>query len=451
MRIIIVGVGKIGLTITEMLSHEEHDITIIDTNQAIVQNVIDTYDVKGVVGNGASNEVLMNALAQKSDILIASTSSDEINILSCLVSRKFGVKYTIARVRNPEYSSQIDFFHKVLGISLIVNPELETAYEIYRILRFPQALKIDSFANGRVEIAEMIVKNNSPLVGKSLSEIRKELDVNVLICIVERNQRTYIPDGNFILQANDRIYVNAENYEVNRFFKKAGSVMSKVKTVMIIGGSRIAYYLAKRLVKSKIMVKIIEIEKKRCEEFCKLLPEVDIICGEGSDQALLFEEGIENVDALVTLTGYDEDNIIISLFAQTIKVPKIITKVNRYNLSSILKKINLDSIITPKEVIANQIIRYIRSLENTIESEVRTLFKLANNQVEASEFYISEPTKFTGIPLKDLKLKPNTLIASIIRGNQVIIPSGQDYMLPNDSVIVVTNNNYIHNLEDIIL
>lgn len=449
MRIIIVGVGKIGSTITNFLAKENHDITVIDTNHSLVQNIIDIYDVKGIIGNGASYEVLVDANAQKADLLIATTASDELNILSCLISKKMGTKYTISRVRNPEYSNQLDFIHKELGINLIVNPELETANEIFQLLRFPSALKIESFTSGQVEIAEMNVEENSPLIGKTLSQIRKELEINFLISIVERKQKAYIPDGNFILKPNDKIYVNAANYEIINFFKKVGNIINKVKTVMIIGGSKISYYLAKQLIHKGIKVKIIEKDKQRCGHLCNLLPEVDIVHGEGSDQTLLIEEGIEKVDSLVTLTGFDEDNIIISLFAKTIEVPKIITKVNRYNLSNILQKLNLESIITPKEVTANQIIRFVRSIDNTLESEVKTLYKLVNNQVEAMEFYISESTKYTGIQIKDLKIKPNTLISCIIRDNKVIIPSGLDTLEPKDSVIIVTTNKYIYNLEDI--
>lgn len=449
MRIIIVGVGKIGSTITNFLVSEKHDITVIDINHTLVKNMIDTYDVNGIIGNGASYEVLLDANANKADLLIATTSSDELNILSCLVGKKIGIKHTIARVRNPEYSNQLDFMHKELGISLIVNPELETANEIFQLLRFPSALKIESFNNGQVEIAEMNVEENSPLVGKTLSQIRKELEVNFLISIVERKQKAYIPGGNFILNPNDKIYINAADYEIINFFKKAGNLINKIKTVLIIGGSKISYYLSKQLIPTGIKVKIIEKDLERCEHLSNLLPEADIIHGEGSNQTLLIEEGIENVDSLVTLTGFDEDNIIISLFAQTIKVPKIITKVNRYNLSNILQKLNLESIITPKEITANQIISFVRSIDNTLESKIKTLYKLVNNQVEALEFFISESTKYTGKQIKDLKRKPNTLITCIIRDNKVIIPSGLDTLEPHDSVIIVTTNKYISNLEDI--
>jgi trk system potassium uptake protein TrkA len=449
-RILIVGVGKIGSTITAYLSHENHDITIIDTNSNIIQETVNSYDVSGIIGNGASSEILFEAGAKKADLLIASTSSDEVNILSCLVAKKFGVKYTIARVRNPEYSKQIDFIHKELDINMIVNPELETAKEISRILRFPSALRIETFGNGRVEIAEMMIVKNSPLIGKSLVELREDLNVNFLICIVDRDGKAYIPDGNFILEKYDKIYVNAASHELTKFFKKAGNLKTKVRSIMIIGGGIISFYLAKILIDSGVKVKIIELDKKRCQHLSELLPEVEIICGEGSDQTLLIEEGIKNVESLITLTGLDEENIIISLFAKTIPVPKIITKINRYNLISILKSINLDSIITPKEVTAYHMIRYVRSLGNALESEVKTLYKLVNNQVEAQEFYIAETTKFTGIKFKDLKIKKDVLVASIIRKNKVIIPSGQDYMGLGDSVIIVTTNKYIHDLEDIL-
>lgn len=450
MRIIIVGAGKIGKAIINTLVKENHDIIVVDILADVVEDIVNTYDVKGVVGNGASYEILMEAEANKAELLIACTPSDELNILSCLVSKKCGVKHTIARVRNPEYSKQMDFFRNELGVSMTVNPELATAEEIHEILKFPGALKVEHFANHRVEIVGLSIPKNSPLIGKRIMDIRKEYNLKMLICIVERDKQAYIPDGSFVLQEDDKIYVNAQKTEINQFFKKIGQLKTKAKQVMIIGGSKISYYLAQKLIDNNVAVKIIELDKERCQILSELLPEVDIIHGEGSDQTLLQAEGIEYVDALVTLTGFDEENIIISLYAKLKNVPKVITKINRYDLTDILRETELDTIVTPKEVTTNIILRYVRSLQNTIDSEVKTLYQLVNNQVEAIEFYIPDSTKYTGIKLKDLAIKPNILVASIIRNNKVIIPSGNDYLQAKDSVIVITTNKQIRDLEDIL-
>ena len=449
MKIIIVGVGKVGKTIAFNLLKENHDIIVIDNDLDVLNDVLNVYDVKGILGNGASYEVLKEAQAENSDLLIALTSSDELNILSCLIGKKIGVKHTIARVRNPEYSGQVGMISNELGISLIVNPELEAAKEISRILRSPGSQKIESFASGVVDFVEIKVDDNSLLVNKNLMEIRKELDFNILICAVERDEEVYIPKGDFVIKERDRIFVIASNKDLFRFFKKLNLVKSKVKSVMIIGGSKVSYYLANELKDLHYLVKIIDRDEDRCKELSELLPYVDIIHGESSDQELLHEEGIENVDALVSLTGFDEENIIISLYASILKVPKIITKVNRYTSSNILESIGLNTIITPKDIIANQIIFYVRSLQEAKSTNFITLYKFLDNQVEASEFYLSEETEYTSIPFKDLKLKKNVLVACIVRNNKVIVPSGNDTLEEKDTVVIISKDYYLRDLEDI--
>jgi trk system potassium uptake protein TrkA len=449
MKIIIVGAGKVGNTITEFLAQEDHDVVIIDINNKAVNEAINNYDIRGVIGNGASYDVLLEAGANKADILIACTSSDELNILSCLVGQKTGIPNTIARVRNPEYSNQIDFLYQELGINLIVNPEYAAANEISRILRFPSATKIDTFAKDRVEIVEFKIAENSRIANKSLSQIRKEMQITFLICAVERDSKVYIPDGNFIIQEKDKIYVTASRTDITLFFKQLGLYLNRARNVIIVGGSKITYYLAKQLLDSKSEVKIIEVDQRRAVEFSELLPNAKIIAGDGSNQDLLIEEGIEKADALVTLTGFDEENIIISLFAEKLKVPRVITKVNRDAYHDILGSIGLESIISPKSLTAYQILRYVRSLENTMHSQVQTLYKLVNDQVEAVEFYINNETEYTNIKFKDLKLPRNTLIASIIRDKKVIIPNGEDCLKAKDSVVIVTMDRHLRALEDI--
>jgi trk system potassium uptake protein TrkA len=449
MKIIIIGAGKVGSTIIQFLVKEGHDITVIDTNNKTVNEVVNNYDIKGVVGNGASYPIQIEAEAKRADLLIATTSSDELNILCCLVGKKSGIFHTIARVRNPDYSDQINFINQELGLNLIVNPELEAANEISRILRFPSAIKIDSFSKNQVEIVEMKVEHDSILVNKSLADLRRELQIIFLICAVERSGEVYIPSGDFIIQSKDKLYVTASKADITQFFKKIGLYRSRSKNIMIIGGSKITYYLAKQLIESNSKVKIIEVDEKRAYELSEALPDAVVIAGDGSNKTLLFEEGIETMDAVVTLTGLDEENIVISLLSEKLKVPKVITKVNRFAYHDILESIGLGTVISPKALTAYIILRYVRSLENSMNSKFETLYKLVNDQVEAAEFHISNETNYTNIKFKDLKLKENILIACIIRNNQVIIPRGEDYILPKDNVIVVTAGRILTDFEEI--
>lgn len=449
MKIVIVGIGKVGKVITEYLSNEGHDIVIIDRIASLVEECVNIYDVKGVVGNGASYDVQLEAEANKADVMIATTGSDELNILCTLVGQKNNIKYTIARVRNPEYANQIQFMHQELGISFIVNPELEAANEIFRLLRFPSSTRIDFFANEQAEIVELKINQNSPLIRKQLSELRTEFGVRFLISAVERKGKVHIPSGHFILDLDDKIYITASPNEVNKLFKRLGIFMERSKKVMIVGGGKITFYLAQQLIKSKVKVKIIEFDRERCTELCDTLPEAVVVHADGSDQSVLLEEGIKDMDAFITLTGFDEENIIMSLFAETLKVPKVITKTNHHSYSNILETVGLGSVISPKFITANHILRYVRSLGNTV-SQVRNLYKLVNNQIEVAEFYISEETNYTKKTFTELAFKNNVLIACIIRNNNVIIPSGDDYLLPNDSVVVVTTMKNLHTFQDVL-
>ena len=436
MRIVIVGIGKVGKVLTEYLAQEKHDVTIIDSNAKLIEDYTNIFDVRGIVGNGASNEVQIDAEVPNSDILIATTSSDEVNILCCLLARKNGVTHTIARVRNPEYSKQLDFLHNELGISMVVNPELESANEIARMLRFPSSAKVDFFANGKAEIVEYKIPKDSLLAKKTLSQVHNELNVRFLISTVEREGKVHIPAGSFILKEDDKIYIIAAPSEIAALFRRIGKYKQRSKSVMIIGGGKISYYLAKQLVEDNVKVKIIEIDEEKCQGLCEQLEYVTIINSDGTNQEDLIEEGIENVDALVALTGLDEENIVISLFAEMMKVPKVITKINHYSYSNILNSVGLESTISPKRNTANHILRYVRSLSNS-QSKVKTLYRFLDNQVEASEFFISEEADFTNVPLKDLHLRSNTLIGCIIRNHEVIIPNGEDVILPEDSVIEI--------------
>lgn len=450
MKIVIIGDGKVGRTITEHLAKEGHDVVVIDNNPKVIEECVNTFDVKGICGNGASYNVQKEAGVAGAGLLIAVTSSDELNILCCLVAKKMGVGQTIARVRNPDYSSQMYIMRDELGLSMIVNPELDAAREISRILRFPSAIKLDSFANGKVDLVEIKIDEKSPLVGKSLYSIHGKYQIHVLVCAVCRGDEVYIPKGDFILQANDKIYMTSSPAEITDFFKKLQILKEKSRNVMIIGGGKIAYYLASQLSDSGISFKIIESDYKRCLELSEAFHKAMIIHGDGTDQNVILEEGLENADALVTLTGLDEENIIISMFAKARGVSKIITKVNRSSYGSILDTVGLESIISPRDITTNHIIRHVRGMQNTRGSEFRTLYRLIGNRVEALEFYISTETDYTGVPLKSLPLKDNVLLACIIRNNSLIIPSGNDIIKPCDTVIIITLTQQIKDVSDIL-
>ncbi|MBE7034564.1 MAG: Trk system potassium transporter TrkA [Ruminococcaceae bacterium] len=450
MQIIIVGDGKVGMTLTEYLSLEGYDITVIDNNPKVINTVVATYDVIGISGNGANYDVLTEAGAAKADLLIAATSSDELNILSCLMAKKIGTKHTIARVRNPEYAQQLVFLREELGLSMVVNPEFEAAREISRILRFPSAIKIDYFSKGRVDLAEIKLPENGYLAGKRLSDLYKICRDKILICAVQRGEEVIIPDGQFLLAAGDKIHITGSHSALASFFKAIGMFKEKSKHVLIIGGGMIAFYLARQLTDIGVDVKIIEQKEERCMALSEALPKATIICGDGTDQATLLEEGIENSDACVALTGIDEENIIISLYGQGLGIGKVIAKIDRISFMDMVESVGIESIISPKYITANRIVRYVRAMQNSGESSMKTLYKIVNNQVEALEFSIPQDSFYTNIPLKDLNTKKGILIAAIIRHGRLIIPSGQDHIEAKDSIIVVAAaRDRITNLEDI--
>ncbi len=446
MKIIIVGVGKVGSTLCDFLAKENHDIVIVDTNRDLVEKLIDEYDVSGVVGSGASNDILVEAGAKKTDIIIATTEYDELNILACLFGKRNGIKYAVARIRNPEYAKQTKFFYEELNLDMIINPELEAALEIERILHFPSAENIETFADNKVEIVGLKLNQNSVFINLTLEEARNILKTKFLVCAVERNNNAIIPNGKFKMEINDTIYVIGSKNDILKLFKELGIYKNRAKNIMIIGGGFATYYLASQLLEMKCKVKIIEMDKFKALELKESLPNADIILGDGSNRDLLIEEGIDEVDAFVSLTGIDEENIILSLFAKHKQIPKVITKINKISYNDILTSLELSSIISPKLITTFKILRYIRSLNNALGLKVETLYKIINNQVEALEFLITEKSEFTNIPLKDLRLKPNILISAIIRGTNIIVPSGEDMILPHDRIIIVTTNMQLGNL-----
>ena len=450
MRIIIVGCGKIGLSIIKQLVIEKHDITVIDKNADVINDITNNYDVMGLVGNGASYSVQKEAGVDRTNLLIAVTGSDEINLLCCLFAKKAGNCNTIARVRDPLYSKEIQYIKDELGLSMIINPEYAAAVEISRLLRFPSADKIDTFAKGRVELLNLVITEDSPFVNKTLIEVAKRVLSDILICTVERGEDIFIPNGAFILRAGDKITIVASAVNSREFFTKIGYDTHQVKDTMIIGGGTMTYYLAELLLKMGIKVKIVEVNRDKCETLSENLPRATIINGDATNQEILIEEGINGCDSFVSLTGIDETNIILSLFAKTRTQGKIVTKIDRISFDDIINTFNVGSLIYPDKIAADYIVSYVRAMQNSIGSNVETLIKLNGGRVEALEFKILKGSPVIGIPLMQLNLKRDILIGCINRRGTIIIPKGQNTIEEGDTVIVVTTKSGLSDIKDIL-
>ncbi|MFI3226088.1 MAG: Trk system potassium transporter TrkA [Clostridia bacterium] len=450
MRIIIVGCGKIGMTIIKQLSNEGHDITVIDTNSQKVHSASDTYDVLGFVGNGASHGVQIEAGIERADMLIAVTGSDELNILCCLIAKKAGNCNTIARVRNPVYNEEIKFIKDELGLSLTINPEYEAAMEIAKILRLPSAIKVDTFAKGKVELLKYKITKDSQLQDISLIEIQTKYKTDVLVCAVERDNKVLIPRGDFRFHQGDVIHMIASHINIIKLFKAIGIESKRVQTATIVGGGIITYYLAKELNKIGIKVKIIETNLEKCEQLSELFPEAIIINADATNQEVLIEEGIDNAESFISLTGIDEANIFLSLFAQSRSKAKVITKINRISYDDIIHAFDLGSIIYPKYITADHIVRFVRATQNSMGSNVETLYKIIEGKAEALEFVIKEKFDFVGKKIEELNIHEDAIIASIQHNGKIIIPRGQDVINVNDHVIVVTTATGISDIKDIL-
>lgn len=452
MKIIIVGCGKLGRTITEQLSKENHDLTVIDTDSVAIHDVTNNCDVMGIVGNGASYSVLKEAGIDEADLLIAMTTSDELNLLCCLFAKKAGNCSTIARVRNPLYSKEIVFIKKELGLSMIINPEYAAATEIARIMRFPSAIEIDTFAKGRVELMKFILDDHSALNQMNLIQLSKKFKSDVLVCAVERGSDVIIPNGSFVLNAGDIISIIASPTEARDFFREIGVETHQVKNTIIVGGGTIAYYLAQQLISMGISVKIIEQDYKRCEELSERLPSAVIINGDATNQDILLEEGIEHADSFISLTGIDEGNIFLSLFAQKISKTnaKIVTKINRISFDEIINTFHLGSLVYPKFITAEYILQYVRAMQNSMGSNVETLYRIIENKAEALEFHIDENSGITDTPLGELPLKKNILIACIIRNGKIMIANGSSEIKTGDTVIVITTANGLRTIKELL-
>ncbi len=451
MKIIIVGCGKVGTTLAEQLNRENHDITLIDTNEEAIQNISDSADVMGVTGNGAVYQVQMEAGIQDADLLIATTNSDELNMLCCLIAKKAGNCHTIARIRNPEYSSEIRYIREELNLSLAINPELAAAREIARLLRFPSAIKIEPFAKGRIELLKFLIPEHSLLNDMRVMDVVNRLKSNVLICVVERGNDVVIPDGNFVMKKGDKISFIASHQGSADFFKKAGVDNNIVKSAMFVGGGKLTHYLCRLLEDIKIKIKIIERDEERCRQLSELLPKAMIIHGDGTDEQLLLEEGIRQTEAFASLTGFDEENIMLSLYASSQSKAKLITKVNKIAFENVINSLNLGSLIQPKMLTAEIILQYVRAMQNSMgSSNIETLYKIAADKAEALEFRVKEGSPVLGIPLEKLKLIDNLLVACINRGGTIITPRGKDTVEAGDTVIVVTTHTGLNDLTDIL-
>ena len=451
MKIIIVGCGKVGTTLAEQLNRENHDITLIDCDSEALQSISDSTDVMSVTGNGAVYQVQMEAGIKESDLLIATTNSDELNMLCCLIAKKAGNCHTIARIRNPEYSAEINYIREELNLSLAINPELAAAREIARLLRFPNAIKIELFAKGRTELLKFLIPKDSILDRMKVMDVVSRLKSNVLICAVERGDDVVIPDGNFEMKGGDKISFIAPHAECADFFRKAGIENNTVNSAMFVGGGKLTVYLAKALADTKIKIKIIEQDEERCRILSELLPHAMIIHGDGSDQKLLLEEGIRQTEAFASLTGFDEENILLSLYAASQSRAKLITKVNKIAFENVINALNLGSVIYPKMLTADIILQYVRAMQNSMGSNIETLYKIVADKAEALEFRVRGDSPVLGIPLEKLRTRNNLLVACINRNGRIIMPRGKDTLEAGDTVIIVTTHTGLNDLKDILM
>lgn len=448
MKIIIVGDGKVGYTLSDHLSREGHDITVIDNKSDVLQKSLESLDVFTIKGNGASFSVLKEAGVSEADLLIAATSTDEVNMLCCLFASRLGAKHTIARMRDPEYNEQLEAMKEEMGLSMIVNPEQATADEIFRLISFPYAISIGTFADGKISVVEYKIHADNPVTGLSIAKIMQKHYADIIICAVKRDGRINIPDGSFVLQDGDYVHISGTHGSISEFLHKCGQHDKKIRSAMIVGGGLIAYYLSNKLISHGFSVKIVEKKSEKCEDLCEKIPEALIVYGDGTDKQLLDSERIDHSGAFVALTDMDEENLIMSMYAVHRGVPKVITKINRMEYADVIKKAGIDSVISPKNITANQIVRFVRRMSNIEGSYIRNLYKI-EEQAEIMEFVATGSTHNLGITLADLHLKNNILITAILRHNKLIIPKGKNKILEGDTVIIITTMKQLDDLNDI--
>lgn len=450
MKILIAGAGKIGCSIADILSHEGHEISMIDQDPETITSVSNSLDVLCFEGNAANPQVLMEAGAARADLVIAVSEKDEVNMICAIVARKLGAGHAIARVRDPEYLSQRHFFAETLGLSLIVNPEYECAQEISRILRFPGAVRVDTFSKGRMEIVEYRICPDDRLVGLQLKELPALFGAKVLVSLVERGRDAIIPRGNFVLNKGDRLSLSGSAEQLKKFFSALGHNFKRVRRTIIVGGGRISVYLARQLHEAGISVTVIEQDRERCQSLCELIPHAHIVCGDAGSSEVLLEEGIASADAFVSLTGNDGVNIVSSMYAKTQGNLKIVTKVNRAHYLDILDNFGLESVVTPRQLVTQQIVRYVRAMDNCLGSGVLSLYRLAEGKVEALEFKVDENSRCVGMPISELKLKADIIICALIRESSCIIPDGSSVMEPGDHAVIICRAGRLSSLDEII-
>lgn len=451
MKIIIIGDGKVGFSLAEHLSKENHDVTIIDKDPEALRKADEALDVMCIKGNGVSTKVLLNAGVKDADLLIAATSSDEMNMVCALTGRKLGADHTIARIRDPEYADELSVLKEDLGLDLVINPEQAAAREIARLLRFPSATDVEHFAKGRIEFVEIKATEDMSLIGIPLKDLPDKVMRNILIGVVKRGNEIIIPNGDYQITVGDDLNIVGKPSDVFEFSKRMGKYTQKIKTVMAVGGGRIAYYLAAALKLYDMKAKIIEIDNERCIELAELLPDTLIINGDGTDKALLDSENLSDMDAFISLTGRDEENLISAMIAKQSGVKKVIAKITRIDYPSIFHDMGVDSILNPNLITTNYILRYVRGLSNAMGNPADTVYKIVDEKAELLEFTANQSTKFLNIPLKKLKLADGVIIGAIARRNEIIIPHGDDVIKQGDNVIVVAVEKQIHDFNKVII
>mgnify|MGYP000847787068 CR=1 FL=1 len=449
MKIVITGAGKVGEELCKSLSEENNDIVLIEKDPRRLDQLISAADITGIAGNGVLYDTQLEAGVDSCDVFIAVSLHDESNIIGAITAKKIGAKYTIARVRDPEFSSQINFVRESLGITLLINPELVAASEIAEIIEFPSALGIERFDNGRVKIVEVKIAEDSPLAGKTVKQLREEYP-DIIVCVINSGGNICIPNGDTAIQTGDHIHITGLLKDIDRFYVNAKSFKKRLHSALIVGGGRITHYLLPRLTALKMRLKVVEKDPEMADSIAAEFPDVDVVLGDGTEQAFLKEEGLGNYDALIALTGVDEENLLLSIFAAQQGVKKTICKVNRVDLLDVIKHEDIDSVITPSRLIADSIIRFVRARKSAKGSDVDALYRLENNRVEALQFHVLNESKVKDIPLQELKLLNNLIVAFIIRNGKAIFPSGTDAIANNDRVIVVTTHHNLRDIDDIL-
>ncbi len=450
MKIVIVGAGKVGEVLCRDLDTEGNDVILIEEQEDVLTGLVNVADITGFIGNGASYDILMEAGVDECDVFIAVTERDEINIIASIIAKKIGAAYTIARVRNPEYALHADFMRQSLGINVMINPEREAARSMYNLVRYPMALSLEQFARGQVSIVALRLSENSVFVNKSLSDVQKMLPGRLLVAIVERGEEVIVPAGAFRLKKGDVLHVTGEPTAMLEFYRKCGSTVRRMRSLLIIGGGRVAYYLLQFLQQSNVQIKVLEHDKAAAEKIARVFPSISVICADGSDQDVLDEEGIARFDGVIASTGIDEENLLISMYAKRCGVGRIITKVDRTMLLRILDPATYGAIITPKRIIADMIVRDVRSLKNAIGSSVETLYRLAEGRAEAMQFLIYKDSALIGEPLSNMAIRRGVLIVAILRNGDVIYPGGRDAVQAGDRLIVVSSHHPINAADEIL-